>query len=48
MLGDSNNGNFIQLLLSQARDDSRIYNSFEKKTDKFTHSAIQNECLKLM
>ena len=48
MLGDSNNGNFIQLLLSEARYGSRIYKWLEKKTDKFTHSAIQNECLKLM
>ena len=48
MLGDSNNGNFIQLLLSEARYDSRIYKWSEKIADKFTHSAIQNECLKLM
>ena len=48
MLGDSNNGNFIQLLLSEARYGSRIYKWLEKKGDKFTHSTIQNECLKLM
>ena len=48
LLGDSNNGNFTQLLLSEARNDSRINKWLEKKTDKFTHSAIQNECLKLM
>ena len=48
MLGDSNNGNFIQFLLSEARYDSRIYKWLEKKTDKFTHSTIQNECLKLI
>ena len=33
MLGDSNNGNFIQLLLSEARYDSRIYKWLQKKTD---------------
>ena len=48
MLGDSNNGNFTQLLLSEARYDSRIYKLLEKKSDKFTHTAIQNKCLKLM
>ena len=48
MLGYSNNGNFIQLLLSEARYGSRIYKWLEKKTDKFIHSTIQNECLKLM
>ena len=48
MLDDSNNGNFIQLLLSEARYDTAIYKWLEKKTDKFTHSIIQNECLKLM
>ena len=48
MLGDSNNGNFTQLLLSEARYDSRIYKLLEKKSDKFTHIAIQNKCLKLM
>ena len=48
MLGDSNNGNFVQLLLSEARYDSRIYKWLDKKTDKFTRSAIQNECLKLI
>ena len=36
LLGDKNNGNFIQLLLSQARYDPRIYQWLEKKTDKFT------------
>ena len=36
LLGDNNNGNFIQLLLSQARYDLRIYQWLEKKTDKFT------------
>ena len=35
LLGDNNNGNFIQLLLSEARYDSRIYKWLEKKTDKF-------------
>ena len=48
MLGDSNNGNFTELLLSEARYDSRIYKLLEKKSDKFTHTAIQNKCLKLM
>ena len=33
MLGVSNNGNFIQLLLSEARYDSRICKWLEKKTD---------------
>ena len=31
LLGDNNNGNFIQLLLSQARYDPRIYQWLEKK-----------------
>ena len=48
MLGDSNNGNFTQLLLSETRYDSPIHKWLEKKTDKFTHTAFQNECLKLM
>ena len=48
MLGDSNNGNLIQVKLSEARYDSRIYKWLEKQTDKFTHPAIQNRCLKLM
>ena len=48
MLGDSNNGNFTQLLLSETRYDSPIYKWLEKKADKFTHTAFQNECLKLM
>ena len=48
MLDDSNNGNFTQLLLSETRYDSPIYKWLEKKADKFTHTAFQNECLKLM
>ena len=38
----------MQLLLSKARCHYRFTNDFRKKIDKFTHSAIQNKCLKLM
>ena len=38
----------MQVLLSEARYNSRNHKRLEKKTDRFTHSAIQNECIKLM
>ena len=44
LLGDNNNGNFIQLLLSEVRHDSRIYKWLEKKTDKFTQPNNRYGC----
>ena len=41
-------GNFIQLLKLEGEVDSQIEKWLEKKSGKYTHPEIQNQCLQLM
>ena len=40
--------NFVQLLRLRCKDNEFLEKWMERKTDKYTHSDIQNEILKLM
>ena len=46
--GDGADSNFTQLLRLQAFDSPAVLTWMEKKTDKYTSSDIQNECLQIM
>ena len=46
--GAEDNSNFKQLLLLQAKDNSRILDWISKPINTFTSKEIQNEILKLM
>ena len=46
--GDGADSNFVQLLRLRALDTPDVLTWMEKKTDKYTSSDIQNECLQIM
>lgn len=45
---DDSQGNFMQLMMSKARNNSKLRAWLEKKKEKYTDHHIQNEILKIM
>ena len=45
---DDSQGNFIQLMMSKARNNNKLRAWLEKKKEKYTDHHIQNEILKIM
>ena len=46
--GNDDEGNFDQLLKRCGENDSRVEGWLKKKSKRYTHGSIQNECLQLM
>ena len=45
---DDSQGNFMQLMISKARNNNKLRAWLEKKKDKYTDHHVQNEILKIM